>query len=71
VNYRLTRSRRHLVRLWLRDPEFAWKTPDALRRRWDNVYEGIEEEKTVFPLEPFVRSASDANKFKAEKRVDG
>ncbi|RSL41176.1 hypothetical protein CEP53_012918 [Fusarium sp. AF-6] len=64
-------KQRHLVRLWLRDPEFAWKTPDALRRRWDNVYEGIEEEKTVFPLEPFVRSASDASKFKAEKRVEG
>ncbi|RSL64755.1 hypothetical protein CEP54_004520 [Fusarium duplospermum] len=64
-------KQRHLVRLWLRDPEFAWKTPEALRRRWDNVYEGIEEEKTVFPLEPFVRSASDASKFKAEKRVEG
>ncbi|KAL2681237.1 hypothetical protein Neosp_008845 [[Neocosmospora] mangrovei] len=63
-------KQRHLVRLWLRDPEFAWKTPEALRRRWDNVYEGIEEENTVFPLEPFVRSASDANKFKAEKRVE-
>ncbi|KAI8715107.1 TauD domain-containing protein [Fusarium sp. LHS14.1] len=64
-------KQRHLVRLWLRDPEFAWKTPEALQRRWDNVYEGIEEENTVFPLEPFVRSASDANKFKAEKRVEG
>ncbi|KAJ4321287.1 hypothetical protein N0V84_005421 [Fusarium piperis] len=63
-------KQRHLVRLWLRDPEFAWKTPEALRPRWNNVYEGIEEENTVFPLEPFVRSSSDANKFKAEKRVD-
>ncbi|KAF4970845.1 hypothetical protein FSARC_2211 [Fusarium sarcochroum] len=63
-------KQRHLVRLWLRDPEFAWKTPDALQPRWDNVYEGIKEENQVFPLEPFVRSSSDANKFQAEKRVD-
>ncbi|KAF4336467.1 family Taurine catabolism dioxygenase [Fusarium beomiforme] len=62
-------KKRHLVRLWLRDPELAWKTPEALQPRWDNVYEGIKEENQVFPLEPFVRSSSDANKFQAEKRV--
>ena len=50
--------RRHLVRLWLRDPENAWKTPGALQERWDRVYEGVTAEASVFPLEPFIRSAS-------------
>ncbi|KAM5344758.1 hypothetical protein ACJ41O_010620 [Fusarium nematophilum] len=63
-------KQRHLVRLWLRDPEFAWKLPGPLGPRWSNVYEGVKPENTVFPLEPFVRSSSDAKKFQAEKRVD-
>jgi hypothetical protein len=51
-------KQRHLVRLWLRDPEFAWKTPEALRGRWAGVYDGVEEKKQVFPLEPCIRSSS-------------
>ncbi|KAJ4987808.1 taurine catabolism dioxygenase family protein [Stagonosporopsis vannaccii] len=51
-------KQRHLVRLWLRDPENAWVTPEALRERWDKVYAGVEEEKQIFPLEPYIRSAS-------------
>ncbi len=50
--------RRHLVRLWLRDPEFAWKTPEVLQERWDRVYGGVTAENSVFPLEPGIRSAS-------------
>ncbi|KAL3462243.1 hypothetical protein BJX64DRAFT_277316 [Aspergillus heterothallicus] len=50
-------TRRHLVRLWLRDPEFAWKTPGGLEGRWETVYGGVDPEKSVFPLEPFVRGA--------------
>ena len=53
---------RHLVRLWLRDPELAWKTPDALVDRWDKVYKDVQEEKQVFPLEPYIRSSSLGNK---------
>lgn len=62
-------SRRHLVRLWLRDPELAWKTPKVLKQRWDIVYEGVTPEKQVFPLEPTIRSSSDASSFKAAQRV--
>ncbi|KAK1672743.1 TfdA family taurine catabolism dioxygenase TauD [Colletotrichum godetiae] len=51
-------KQRHLVRLWLRDPEHAWKTPDSLQERWDRVYSGVTPEKSVFPLEPSIRSAS-------------
>ena len=50
--------RRHLVRLWLRDPELAWKTPEALQERWDRVYADVSPENTIFPLEPNIRSAS-------------
>jgi hypothetical protein len=51
--------RRHLIRLWLRDPELAWKTPEGLQERWDRVYKGVTAEKTVFPLEARIRSASE------------
>ncbi|KAI0453588.1 hypothetical protein F5B21DRAFT_525775 [Xylaria acuta] len=49
-------KQRHLVRLWLRDPEFAWETPAILQDRWDRVYAGRSAENEVFPLEPSVRS---------------
>jgi hypothetical protein len=49
--------RRHLLRFWLRDPENAWHTPEVLRPRWAQIYEGITPENEVFPIEPFVRSA--------------
>ncbi|KAL3493899.1 hypothetical protein BJX62DRAFT_248704 [Aspergillus germanicus] len=49
-------KRRHLVRLWLRDEELAWKTPEGLKARWEGIYGGVTPEKEVFPLEPFVRS---------------
>ena len=51
-------KQRHLVRLWLRDPENAWETPKALNERWEKVYGNVQEEKQVFPLEPYIRSAS-------------
>ncbi|KAL2813643.1 hypothetical protein BDW59DRAFT_167451 [Aspergillus cavernicola] len=49
-------KRRHLTRLWLRDPSFAWETPDGLKSRWEHVYGGVTADNSVFPLEPFVRS---------------
>ncbi|KAI1659459.1 Clavaminate synthase-like protein [Daldinia decipiens] len=50
-------KRRHLLRLWLRDPENAWPTPEAWKYRWAQLYEGVTPEGQVFPLEPFIRSA--------------
>ena len=50
--------RRHLLRLWLRDPENAWETPVPLASRWDRVYEGVTPELQAFPLEPHTRSES-------------
>ena len=51
-------KQRHLMRLWLRDPEFAWKTPEALKGRWEKTYGGVGMESQVFPLEPYIRTAS-------------
>lgn len=31
-------QRRHIIRLWLRNEELAWKTPDGLRRTWVEKY---------------------------------
>ncbi|CAJ2509739.1 Uu.00g056390.m01.CDS01 [Anthostomella pinea] len=50
-------KRRHLLRFWLRDPENAWQTPEVLKWRWDQLYAGVTPESSVFPLEPFIRSA--------------
>ncbi|KAJ5166932.1 uncharacterized protein N7482_005713 [Penicillium canariense] len=46
---------RHLLRLWLRDPENAWATPEPLQYRWDTVYKDITEDEQAFPLEPALR----------------
>lgn len=51
-------QQRHLVRLWLRDPEYAWKTPEPLESRWERVYGGVVEKNQVWPLEPYIRTAS-------------
>ncbi|KAF4963073.1 hypothetical protein FSARC_8875 [Fusarium sarcochroum] len=51
-------KQRHLLRLWLRDPENAWHTPQVLQSRWDQIYKGVTPETSVFPLEPYVRSAA-------------
>ncbi|KAF2832309.1 Clavaminate synthase-like protein [Ophiobolus disseminans] len=51
-------KQRHLVRLWLRDPENAWEIPESLEGRWDKVFKDVKEERQVWPLEPYIRSAS-------------
>ncbi|RMZ87064.1 hypothetical protein DV736_g5712, partial [Chaetothyriales sp. CBS 134916] len=33
-------KQRHLLRLWLRDPEFAWETPAPLQTRWTQLFDG-------------------------------
>ncbi|MCJ1459017.1 hypothetical protein MMC28_009394 [Mycoblastus sanguinarius] len=52
-------QQRHLVRLWLRDPEYAWPTPEPLTERWSGLYDGVKPENEVFPLVPRIRSASE------------
>ncbi|PWY83565.1 TfdA family oxidoreductase [Aspergillus heteromorphus CBS 117.55] len=43
---------RHLVRLWLRDPENAWETPEPLKSRWQSLYKDVTPDDQEFPLEP-------------------
>ncbi|KAF5324901.1 hypothetical protein D9611_004179 [Ephemerocybe angulata] len=45
---------RHLVRLWLRNDELAWKTPGPLQGIWKRLY-SIGPEEQRFPLEPEIR----------------
>ncbi|KAM0333519.1 hypothetical protein ACHAQA_002182 [Verticillium albo-atrum] len=53
-------QQRHLVRLWLRDPEHAWETPKDLEDRWRQLFDGVDQnlDAQVFPLEPYIRSES-------------
>ncbi|KAF7777585.1 hypothetical protein Agabi119p4_3657 [Agaricus bisporus var. burnettii] len=45
---------RHLIRLWLRNDELAWKTPKHLEPIWKRLYSvGPEEQR--FPLDPEIR----------------
>ncbi|RDH18173.1 tfdA family oxidoreductase [Aspergillus niger ATCC 13496] len=50
-------NERHLIRLWLRDEEYGWETPEMLRPRWEHVYKDVREEDQVFPLEPNVHKS--------------
>lgn len=51
-------DRRHLLRLWLRDPEYEWRKPKDLQERFDRVYAGVTIESSVFPLEATIRSSN-------------
>ncbi|KAF8346163.1 hypothetical protein F5887DRAFT_125135 [Amanita rubescens] len=46
---------RHLLRLWLRNEELAWKTPKELQPRWKQLYYSSAPEEHKFPLEPVIR----------------
>lgn len=50
--------RRHLIRLWLRDPQLAWETPAPLQTRWDDLYANLTEEEQVFPQSPVIRGGA-------------
>lgn len=45
---------RHLIRLWLRNDELAWKTPEPLQPNWRRLY-SVGPDQQRFPLEPEVR----------------
>ncbi|PWY74248.1 TfdA family taurine catabolism dioxygenase TauD [Aspergillus eucalypticola CBS 122712] len=51
-------KQRHLLRLWLRDPEYEWKKPSGLKERFDRVYDGVTVENSVYPLEATIRSSN-------------
>jgi Taurine catabolism dioxygenase TauD, TfdA family len=46
-------QRRHIVRLWLRNEELAWKTPDGLKKTWFEKYGNSERRKRArWNIEP-------------------
>ncbi len=47
-------GRRHLIRLWLRNDELAWKTPEVLAPIWKRLY-SVPPEEQRFPIEPEIR----------------
>ncbi|KAI0047031.1 Clavaminate synthase-like protein [Auriscalpium vulgare] len=47
----------HLIRLWLRNEEFTWKTPPELESVWNRIY-SLEPERQRFPLDPEDRTKS-------------
>ncbi|KAF8636290.1 hypothetical protein AX17_003657 [Amanita inopinata Kibby_2008] len=49
---------RHLLRLWLRNEEMAWKTPKELEESWERLYYTVKPEEQQFALEPTIRAAS-------------
>lgn len=53
--------RRHLLRLWLRNDELAWKTPEPLKDPWKRLYDNTTPDDEYFPLEPEIRKAAKGN----------
>ncbi|TFK27344.1 Clavaminate synthase-like protein [Coprinopsis marcescibilis] len=45
---------RHLIRLWLRNDQLAWKTPKHLEHIWKRLY-SVAPQDQRFPLEPEIR----------------
>ena len=50
-------SSRHLLRLWLRNEDFAWKLPKSLQTLLETIYD-VKSEDQTFALEPEVREQS-------------
>ncbi|KAG5646882.1 hypothetical protein DXG03_001958 [Asterophora parasitica] len=49
---------RHLLRLWLRNEELAWKTPKELEDLWKRLYYTTTPDEQTFPLEPAIRKGA-------------
>jgi hypothetical protein len=60
------RVRRHLLRLWLRNEDLAWKLPEPLKENWERLYYTAKEDEQRFPLEPEIRQASHGKNGKVE-----
>ncbi|KAJ3506628.1 hypothetical protein NLJ89_g6764 [Agrocybe chaxingu] len=47
---------RHLLRLWLRNEELAWKLPSELNQLWQAIYYASTPETEHFQIEPQIRN---------------
>ncbi|KAF8994584.1 hypothetical protein BDQ17DRAFT_1392391 [Cyathus striatus] len=56
-------KRRHLLRLWLRDEEKAWKIPEGLQPLWKRLFYTANIDEHRFPLDPEIRAGSKGAKY--------
>ncbi|KAG0127738.1 hypothetical protein HOY82DRAFT_62812 [Tuber indicum] len=47
-------QKRHLLRLWLRNEELAWKTPEVLQSAWNVAYGSDDVSEEKWPIEPIL-----------------
>ncbi|CUS12320.1 unnamed protein product [Tuber aestivum] len=47
-------QKRHLLRLWLRNEELAWETPEVLRSAWDAAYASDDVSEEQWPIVPIM-----------------
>lgn len=47
-------QKRHLLRLWLRNEEHAWETPDCLKSAWNVAYGDDDISTEKWPIEPII-----------------
>ncbi|RPA98688.1 Clavaminate synthase-like protein [Choiromyces venosus 120613-1] len=47
-------QKRHLLRLWLRNEELAWKTPEVLQSAWRVAYGSDDVSEEKWPIEPIM-----------------
>ncbi|KAF2757568.1 Clavaminate synthase-like protein [Pseudovirgaria hyperparasitica] len=53
-------SGRHMLRLWVRDEQYAWRVPEALETEWARVYDKVEPKEEEWHSEPSYASATDS-----------
>ncbi|GIC94644.1 TauD/TfdA family dioxygenase [Aspergillus udagawae] len=65
-------QQRHLMRLWLRDPQLAWEVPEPMKQSHSLAYDNVDPNTQVFPLEPSVLSARPrGNKIPQPAKING
>jgi hypothetical protein len=48
-------SRRHVIRIWLRDTERQWKLPPPLQLTWARIFDDIERPRR-WDVEPVIEN---------------
>jgi len=45
-------TKRHLVRLWIKNDAESWQLPKELKMSWDKIFEGNLEDSELWNIEP-------------------
>ncbi|KAG8622808.1 hypothetical protein KVT40_009319 [Elsinoe batatas] len=43
-------AKRHMMRLWLCNPEYAWRIPDSLQLAWDRIFPDSDRSDDFWPV---------------------